>query len=92
MPALSLDAADALLFDLGNVIIEVDFDRAFARWAAHSQQPFDTIKAKLSEELHQFAFNTIHTITVTQIKKRESEQCLPFTQPLLRAKQMSNNR
>jgi putative hydrolase of the HAD superfamily len=26
-------AADALLFDLGGVIIDIDFDRVFARWA-----------------------------------------------------------
>ncbi len=25
---------DALLFDLGNVVIRIDFDRVFARWAA----------------------------------------------------------
>lgn len=28
--------ADALLFDLGNVVIDIDFNRAFARWAAHA--------------------------------------------------------
>jgi putative hydrolase of the HAD superfamily len=26
--------ADALLFDLGNVVIDIDFNRVFARWAA----------------------------------------------------------
>jgi hypothetical protein len=36
MPVISLDSADALLFDLGGVVIEVEFDRAFARWAAYS--------------------------------------------------------
>ena len=26
------DGADALLFDLGGVVIDIDFNRAFARW------------------------------------------------------------
>ena len=29
-----LDRVDALLFDLGNVVIDIDFERAFAHWAA----------------------------------------------------------
>lgn len=45
---ISAHTADALLFDLGGVVIETDFDRVFARWAAHAQQPFDTIKAKFA--------------------------------------------
>ena len=48
MQVISLDSADALLFDLGGVVIEVDFNRAFARWAAHSNQRLDTIKAKFT--------------------------------------------
>ena len=48
MPIISVDSADALLFDLGGVVIEIDFDRAFARWAAHSNHPLETIKAKFS--------------------------------------------
>ena len=28
--------ADALLFDLGRVVIDIDFNRAVARWAAHA--------------------------------------------------------
>jgi hypothetical protein len=48
MHAISLDSADALLFDLGGVVIEIDFNRAFARWAAHSNHHLDTIKAKFS--------------------------------------------
>jgi putative hydrolase of the HAD superfamily len=30
------NAADVLLFDLGGVVIDVDFNRAFARWAEHA--------------------------------------------------------
>ena len=29
--------ADALLFDLGRVVIDIDFDRAFACWAGHAR-------------------------------------------------------
>jgi glucose-1-phosphatase len=35
-PLLSPGAADALLFDLGRVVIDVDFDRVLACWAAHA--------------------------------------------------------
>src|SRR3974377_2327678 len=48
MQVISLDSTDALLFDLGGVVIEVDFNRAFACWAAHSNQRLGTIKAKFS--------------------------------------------
>jgi putative hydrolase of the HAD superfamily len=33
---LETGAADALLFDLGRVVIDIDFDRTVARWAAHA--------------------------------------------------------
>jgi glucose-1-phosphatase len=29
--------ADALLFDLGRVVIDIDFNRAFSRWAEHAR-------------------------------------------------------
>lgn len=31
------DGVDALLFDLGNVVIEIDFNRALAHWATHAR-------------------------------------------------------
>jgi putative hydrolase of the HAD superfamily len=34
-PLLSPGAADALLFDLGRVVLDVDFDRTLACWAGH---------------------------------------------------------
>ena len=34
--ATTPQGADALLFDLGKVVIDIDFNRAFARWAAHA--------------------------------------------------------
>jgi glucose-1-phosphatase len=35
-PALSPGSADALLFDLGRVVIDIDFDRVMACWAGHA--------------------------------------------------------
>lgn len=34
----------ALLFDLGGVVFEIDFDRAFAQWESISELSFDAIK------------------------------------------------
>lgn len=35
---------EALLYDFGGVIIEIDFDRVFARWAELSGLPFEHVK------------------------------------------------
>jgi putative hydrolase of the HAD superfamily len=35
-PLLAPGAADALLFDLGRVVIDIDFNRTLACWAAHA--------------------------------------------------------
>jgi putative hydrolase of the HAD superfamily len=35
-PLLSPGAADALLFDLGRVVLDIDFDKAVACWAGHA--------------------------------------------------------
>lgn len=48
MNIIAPNSVDVLLFDLGGVVIEVDFDRAFARWADHSKRDFETIKAKFA--------------------------------------------
>ena len=34
----------AVLFDLGGVVLDVDFDRALAHWAPHSRLPFDELR------------------------------------------------
>jgi FMN phosphatase YigB (HAD superfamily) len=39
---------DALLFDLGGVVIEIDFGRAVTRWAAASGTPVETIRSRFS--------------------------------------------
>lgn len=48
MQVISLDATDALLFDLGGVVIEIDFNRAFTRWAAHANHSLETIQTKFA--------------------------------------------
>lgn len=40
------NSVDALLFDLGGVVIEIDFDRAFWYWSLYSNQDRETIKSK----------------------------------------------
>jgi len=50
MPSSS---ADALLFDLGRVVIDIDFNRAFSRWAAHA-----CCDQKLIRE--RFRYDTVH--------------------------------
>ena len=39
---------DALLYDFGGVIIEIDFDRIFARWAELAGVPFERVKGRFS--------------------------------------------
>ncbi|HUQ28132.1 MAG TPA: HAD family phosphatase [Usitatibacter sp.] len=38
--------ADALLFDLGGVVMGLDWDRAFRRWSEASGQPADALRAR----------------------------------------------
>jgi FMN phosphatase YigB (HAD superfamily) len=42
--------ADALLFDLGNVVIDIDFNRAFARWAHHASADAVAIRGRFSHD------------------------------------------
>jgi putative hydrolase of the HAD superfamily len=39
---------EALLFDLGGVVIEVDFDRVFRRWAEQSRLSFQEIRSRFA--------------------------------------------
>jgi len=48
---ISLDSADALLFDLGGVVIEIDFNRVFAHWAAAAKCDPAAIKARFTFDL-----------------------------------------
>ena len=47
MPAQNI-AADALLFDLGGVIVDIDFRRVFDAWSAYSGVPSATLGARFS--------------------------------------------
>jgi len=48
MSNISLNSVDALLFDLGGVVIEIDFDRVFSHWALYSNQNLETIKSRFT--------------------------------------------
>src|SRR4051812_21209557 len=41
---------DALLFDLGNVVFRIDFERVFARWAAHAGCDAALLRARFSHD------------------------------------------
>ncbi len=43
-------SVDALLFDLGRVVIDIDFDRAFSRWATHAGCDPAVIKARFTHD------------------------------------------
>jgi putative hydrolase of the HAD superfamily len=43
-------SADALLFDLGNVVFDIDFERAFARWARHASCDAATLRERFSHD------------------------------------------
>ena len=44
----SSTSVDALLFDLGGVVIEIDFDRVFQAWAASARVPHSRIAGRFS--------------------------------------------
>lgn len=48
--ALSRPQVDALLFDLGNVLLNVDFDCAFRHWAQCAGVPAETIAARFRQD------------------------------------------
>jgi len=43
-------SVDALLFDLGNVVFRIDFDRVFARWAAHAGRDMAELRRRFSHD------------------------------------------
>jgi glucose-1-phosphatase len=49
-PRLSPGDADALLFDLGRVVIDIDFDKALACWAAHAGCAVSDIAARFAPD------------------------------------------
>ncbi len=43
---------DAIVFDLGNVLLEIDFERAFAHWSAVSGVPAPVIRSRWQPDIH----------------------------------------
>lgn len=41
---------EGLLFDMGGVVIDVDFDRALRRWSGHSPLPIEEIRRRFTED------------------------------------------
>jgi glucose-1-phosphatase len=53
LPPLSPGAADALLFDLGRVVIDIDFNKTVACWAAHADcEPADLVRRFGRDEVY----------------------------------------
>ena len=50
MSELKPGGADALLFDLGGVIIDIDFNRVFARWAASTNADAALMRERFSHD------------------------------------------
>lgn len=48
MSNIPSNSVDALLFDLGGVVIEIDFDRVFSHWALSSDQSLEIIKSRFA--------------------------------------------
>jgi len=47
---MKLEAADALLFDLGNVVIDIDFERTFVRWAQYARCDVSSVRARFTQD------------------------------------------
>lgn len=47
---MKVDGIDALLFDLGGVVIDIDFNRAFARWAQHASCNQALLRARFTHD------------------------------------------
>ena len=48
LPQISPGSADALLFDLGRVVLDIDFSRAFACWGRHASCAPEKLVGRLS--------------------------------------------
>ena len=61
LPRLSPGDADALLFDLGRVVLKIDFSRALACWAGYAGRPLSEIAARwaIDETYHHHERGTI---------------------------------
>jgi putative hydrolase of the HAD superfamily len=48
MGNISSNSVEALLFDLGGVVIEIDFDRVFSHWALSSNQSLEILRSRFA--------------------------------------------
>lgn len=48
MSNIPSNSVEALLFDLGGVVIEIDFDRVYSHWALSSNQSLEIIKSRFA--------------------------------------------
>ena len=42
------DEVDAIVYDFGGVLVAIDFDRVFARWARHAGVPMEMVKSRFT--------------------------------------------
>jgi FMN phosphatase YigB (HAD superfamily) len=49
---ISPNNIDAVVFDFGNVLVEIDFHRVFARWAQYAQCPMEQIAERYAHDHH----------------------------------------
>ena len=60
------------MFDLGGVVFGVDFEKAFARWAAHALVFFDDTLENV-EGARGIGMTAVHVRSVSDIQRRVSE-------------------
>src|SRR3954464_10818304 len=56
LPLLSPGAADALLFDIGRVVLDIDFNKTVACWAGHAGCEPTSLVGRITsrDEIYQF--------------------------------------
>ncbi len=63
MTSLSPGSADALLFDLGRVVLDIDFSKAIACWAGHAGLKPDAIVARYERDSEAYRLHEVGKIS-----------------------------
>ena len=63
MTSLSPGSADALLFDLGRVVLDIDFSKAIACWAGHAGCKPETIVARYVRDSEAYRLHEVGKIS-----------------------------